>query len=257
MSDERRIREEAGRPELERILRDIVKKKRRVALPDHLRKMTKYETANWLNLALEKLWPSLVPQLDKILCASLNPILEANLPPAFTALYFESIRFGLRPPQIIDLRVPKNPGDAVLLSTGRTRPKGSIKESRVCIDVRVRFSVKHSDSASVRLTAKTLLLAIPVTVDNISFEAALRFEMRNLGGDNFPCFEAIAFSFLKEPNIDFNLIPGTGFDVAHMPLLRDVMSNVLKEHVSEELVSPNSKRMKLSELLPDMFEDED
>jgi len=209
---------------------------------------------NWLNLALEKLWPSLVPQLDKILCASLNPVLEANLPPAFTAMYFESIRFGLRPPQIMNIRVPKHPGDAVLSSTGTTMPKRPIKESRICIDARVRLSVKQSDSASVRLTAKTLLLAIPVLVDNISFEAALRFEIRNLGGDNFPCFEAIAFSFLKEPSIDFNLIPGTGFDVAHMPLLRDVMSNVLKTHVSEELVSPNSKRIKLSELFPDMFD---
>ena len=241
---------------MEHVLRKI-ENKTKVTLPDHLRKMSKYETANWLNLALKKIWPSLVPQLDKILCASLNPILEANLPPAFTALYFESIRFGLRPPQIIDLKVPKNPGDAVLRSTGRTRPKRSIKESRVCIDVRVHFSVKHNDSASVRLTAKTLLLAIPVIVDNITFEGALRFEMRNLGGDDFPCFEAVAFSFLKEPNIDFDLIPGTGFDVAHMPLLRDVMSNVLKEHVSEELVSPNSKRMKLSELFPEMFENDD
>ena len=228
------------------------------------------ENAEWINEIVRKLWPSMVPQLDKMLCASLNPILEVNLPPAFTELSFESFRFGLKEtPRFSEIRAPTGLGDAVVVRNLRDKENGDkcgdpseqhrssrrgknvrkFKESRVALDLRVTFSVNQKDDASVRLTVKTLLMAVPVFLDNISIDGKLRLELRNVGSD-LPCFRAIAASFLEHPRINFDLIPGTGFDVAHLPFLHGAISSLLRDRLREAMVSPSVLRMSLVELFP-------
>lgn len=212
------------------------------------------ESVEWLNEVLRKLWPSLVPQLDKILCASLNPALEANLPKTFSALYFDSIRFGLRQtPKIDRVSVPKGLGKAVVkVRGGSSRRRRVVKESRFAVDMRVKFSANQKDDALLRMTVKTLLLAVPIFLDNVSFEGSVRVEMRSVGGD-LPCFHAVAVSFLGQPRINFDILPGTGFDVAHIPFLHDAISSMMREQIETVVVSPNCVRLSLSELLPEMF----
>ena len=194
------------------------------------------ESAEWLNRAIEKLWPALIPQMDKVLCAALNPILETNLPPGFVALYFDSVRLGLLPPRVRDFRIGKGSGNV-----------------SAAFEFRLSLAVARKDDASVRLTAKSLILALPVVLDNITVDGTLRMELRDMGG-TIPCFRAIAISFLAAPRIDFDILPGRDFDLAHLPIIHEAISSVLEGQLRNTVVSPNVLHLPLDDLMPGVFD---
>lgn len=222
------------------------------------RDVTGGETAEWLNEALRKIWPSVVPQLDKLLCAAVNPQIEGNIPPVFTSLSFDSIRFGLTAPVVQSFSTTSLPSllsrrrVARVARTSRGRDTRGAGKS-VCVDCSFSFIASQKSDALIRLTVKTLLLAAPVLLDNVMLEGTVRVELRRVRDGELPCFDAVAFSFLSEPTVSFDLVPGSGLDVSHISLLRNFIATALRDQMSEMLVAPNVLEIGLEDLAPGYF----
>jgi len=233
------------------------------------------ETIRWANVAVGKLWPAFIPQLDKVLRAGLNPILAANCPPVFTAIQFNAVKFGLKPPRLFDVRCHRlsagdgsDNGSRRVAVGERTRGRGSAGASghetaaktaeartkSVGFDVGLDMDIRAEDDASLLLTVKTMLMTVPTVVDRVHVRGRVRIEIQGIGGD-LPCFESIAITLLDDPTVDFSISPGTDFDLAHMPFLKDAIGAAITQQLRENVVHPNKVVLALRDILPALYDD--
>jgi hypothetical protein len=141
------------------------------------------ERTAWLNALVEQLWPSIATALSGSLLQSLNPLLETYMPTFLSKLCLSDINLGTVPVRIL--------GVHGLTETGNTS----------VLDLNIAWA----GAPTIRLLASAVrVIDVEALVEDFTLKGLLRV---TLGPhcDCWPCFGAMAFSFVGTPTIDFKL----------------------------------------------------
>lgn len=177
------------------------------------------ETAEWINIMLKKLWPSIGQHVKNILKNDVEPMVQKMEPnTVFSGFHFTDIHMGVIAPRI-----------NVVKAYQSKQNKSGYKQ--IVMDMDLAF-------CSQDIQFNFSIMKMPVGIQDMIFKGTLRFEMSPLVPIP-PFFGAITAGFLEAPLIDFNL---TGLaNLADLPGLRGMIHTTIDSVFSSMFVFPNKK----------------
>ena len=175
------------------------------------------ETAEWINIMLKRMWPSIGQHVKNILQNDIEPMIQKMEPSSiFTGFKFTDIHMGAIAPRI-----------NVVKAYHSKQNKSGFKQ--IVMDIDLAFCSKD-------IQFNTIVMKMPIGIQDIIFKGTCRIEMSPLVPIP-PFFGALTASFLEMPLIDFNL---TGLaNLADLPGLRGIIHTTVDTIFSDIFVLPN------------------
>lgn len=205
-----------------------------------------YETMDWLNTFLEKLWYFLEPSISQIVCEQANPILASSPAPAFIkALWVDSFTAGTKPPRIDMVKtLHGTKDDIVVMDWGFSFTPSTIVDSTA-------KQMRNTVNQKTVIKLNVFGITIPVSVSDVSFKGLARVRLRMMS--SFPHIETVNVSLLEAPQFDFNCkVFGDSvfnWEVLGFPGLYPFINDMVKKYVGAFVFSPLSFQLNLQQLL--------
>ena len=148
--------------------------------------------------------------------STVDQILSQNTPAFLDSLRLPDLTFGNKAPRIDKVRTyPKTDDDIVMMDWGVSFTPNDTSEMT---EQQIRDKVNPKITLHIRVGKGLATAALPVLVENISFEGLLRIRMKLMS--NFPHVQVVDVTFVEKPKIDFVLKPiggdMFGFDIANV-----------------------------------------
>lgn len=180
---------------------------------------SEHESAEWLNNFLDRFWRIYEPVLSETISGSVRQILSTNTPAFLDSLSLPVFTLGNKAPRIDKVRTfPKTEDDIVMMDWGVSFTP---KDTSDMTEQQIRNKVNPKISLAIRLGTGLATAALPVLVEDVSFQGLLRIRMKLM--TNFPHVQTVDITFLEKPVIDFVLKPiggeTFGFDIANVSFL--------------------------------------
>lgn len=201
-----------------------VERFRRCARDDIQRELVKtrlaseHESADWINNFLDRFWLMYEPVLSATIVSSAEQILSTSTPAFLDSLRLTQFTLGTKAPRIDRVRTfPKTEEDIVMMDWGFSfTPKDTSNMTQKQIDDQSNPKI----ILSVRLGKGLATAALPILVEDISFQGLMRIRLKLM--PNFPHVQTVDMCFLEKPTIGYVLKPiggeTFGFDIASVSL---------------------------------------
>ncbi|QPG77149.1 hypothetical protein FOA43_004554 [Brettanomyces nanus] len=154
-----------------------------------------FESLDWLNVFIQKLWPSVEPYISEQVCTQGNAIL-ADLPlPAFIKqIWISTFTVGSKPPRVDKVRTLDRTADDVTVMDWWVSFIPNVREDLT------EKQLKSRANQQVIVKAKLFGLTLPVNVSNLTFRAKIRVRLRMM--TNFPHIQTVNVSLMEPPYFD-------------------------------------------------------
>ncbi|KAB2027798.1 hypothetical protein ES319_D05G057400v1 [Gossypium barbadense] len=171
----------------------------------------------WLNVQLEKIWPSVDEAASELIRASVEPILEQYTPAILSSMKFDKLTLGTVAPQFTGI---------------------SIVESESGADgITMEMDMQWDGNPNIVLNINTKLgVSLPVQVKDIGFTGVFRLIFKPLVAQ-FPCFGAVAYSLREKRYLDFTL-KVIGGDLSSIPGVSDAIEETIRNAVEDSITWP-------------------
>lgn len=206
-----------------------------------------FETMDWMNVFLEKLWPHVEPYVSEQVCAQANPIL-ADLPiPAFVKqVWIHTFTVGTKAPRVDKVRTLDRTGDDVTVMDWWVSFSPNALE-----DTTIK-QLKNRTNQKVIVKAKLFGLTIPVDVSDCQMHAKIRLRLRMM--TNFPHIQTVNVSLMEPPIFDAITKPVGGDtifspEVFSIPGLYMLINEMILKFAGPMVFTPLSFQLNLEQLL--------
>ncbi|KAF7830317.1 synaptotagmin-4-like [Senna tora] len=172
---------------------------------------------DWLNCALEKLWPFVDQAASELIRTSVEPILEQHTPAILASLTFSKLTLGTVAPQFTGI---------------------SILEEECWNDgVTMELEMKWDGNPNIVLDINTHIgVSLPVQVKDLAFTGVFRLMFSPLV-DEFPGFGAICYSLFQKKDLDFTL-KVIGGDISSIPGVSDAIEETIRDAIEDTITWP-------------------
>ncbi|GME82369.1 unnamed protein product [Ambrosiozyma monospora] len=206
-----------------------------------------FESMDWMNVLLDKLWLYLEPSVAKIVCDQTNQIM-ATLPlPAFIKqVWIGTFTAGTKPPRVDKVRtLGRTADDVTVMDWWVSFTPNALEDSTV-------KQMKNRVNQHVIVKAKLFGLTLPVVVSDVSFSAKIRVRLRMM--TNFPHIQTVNVSLSEPPKFDFICKPIGGdnifsWEVLNIPGLLMMINEMIVKYAGPMFFSPLSFEVNLEQLL--------
>ncbi|KAI9203145.1 uncharacterized protein BJ171DRAFT_569132 [Polychytrium aggregatum] len=193
------------------------------------------ESAEWLNVWLEKFWTQFEPGLSKTIMDSVNGVLSSFKPAFLDDLSLSEFTLGSQPIHINFVKIHPAPSPDVMIMDMDVEFTPYDEESLPNSD---QTQKKASRVALIARMGRNIASApIPVLVKDISFSGTMRCELTFY--PVFPHIKQIDASFYKPPKIDFNLKPLSALNVMDVPGFKTHIISMVHASIKDMLIAPN------------------
>lgn len=206
-----------------------------------------FESLDWLNVFLEKLWPNVEPFVSEQVCEQGNAVL-ADLPlPSFVKqVWIHTFTVGTKPPRVDKVRTLSRTGDDVTVMDWWVSFVPNVRADLTDKQLRNRAN------QTFVLKAKLFGLTIPFRLTDASFQAKIRVRLRMM--PNFPHIQTVNVSLMEAPKFDAVTVPIGGSsvfspEVFAIPGLYMFLNEMVKKFAGPMLFSPLSFQVNLEQLL--------
>ncbi|PVV02756.1 hypothetical protein BB560_002780 [Smittium megazygosporum] len=208
------------------------------------------ESAGWMNEFLSRFWLSYEPVLSATVVQIAEGILDQQTPAFLDSLKLTTFTLGSKAPRIESIQTYSDVESRDLIvmdwETSFT-PNDILDMPRALLKDRVNPKVE----LSVRVGKGIVGAALPILVENMVFRGKL--QVRLYLTKQFPHVKTAEVSFVQKPLIDFVLKPvggnTFGFDIAHIPGLRDFIMTIVHSSLGPMLYAPNYFTLDIDSLL--------
>ncbi|KAA3489899.1 synaptotagmin-4 isoform X1 [Gossypium australe] len=182
-----------------------------------IRSTRRTDLLGWLNVQLEKIWPSVDQAASELIRASVEPILEQYTPAILSSMKFDKLTLGTVAPQFTGI---------------------SIVESESGADgITMEMDMQWDGNPNIVLNINTKLgVSLPVQVKDIGFTGVFRLIFKPLVAQ-FPCFGAVAYSLREKRDLDFTL-KVIGGDLSSIPGVSDAIEETIRNAVEDSITWP-------------------
>ncbi|KAI3659214.1 hypothetical protein MP638_000495 [Amoeboaphelidium occidentale] len=204
---------------------------------------TDYESVEWLNHILARLWLPLEPVISDIVTTNVNPIIEYYKPTFLDQMGLSEFTLGTVAPRVTSIKAyPRTKDDTIrfdmeCLFQPKDEEDLSLRKgernSRIVFNTRVGKGVVGVD--------------IPVLTKEISFAATVSLQLQTMSA--FPYVKTVSLSFPEHPKIEFILKPLKGMDIMDVPGLSSFLHNLIKDILGWLFVHPNALVLDLDQIL--------
>ena len=206
-----------------------------------------FESLDWLNVFLEKLWPNVEPFVSEQVCEQGNAVL-ANLPlPGFIKqVWIHTFTIGTKPPRVDKVRTLSRTGNDVTVMDWWVSFVPNVTADLTDKQLRNRTN------ETFVLKAKLFGLTIPFRLTDASFRAKIRIRLRMMA--NFPHIQTVNVSLMEAPKFDAVTVPVGGssifsLEMFSLPGLYMFLNEMVKKFAGPMLFSPLSFQVNLEQLL--------
>jgi len=177
---------------------------------------SEHESAEWINLFLDRFWLIYEPVLSATIVASVDQVLSTNCPPFLDSIRLTQFTLGNKAPRVDKVRTfPKTESDEVLMDWAFSFTPNDVS------DLTPRQLATKSNPKvllSIRVGKSLASATLPVLVEDMTFSGLLRIRLKLM--TNFPHVRTVDASFLEKPLIDYALKPiggeTFGFDMMNV-----------------------------------------
>lgn len=177
---------------------------------------SEHESAEWINLFLDRFWLIYEPVLSATIVASVDQVLSTNCPPFLDSLRLTQFTLGNKAPRVDKVRTfPKTESDEVLMDWAFSFTPNDVS------DLTPRQLATKSNPKvilSIRVGKSLASATLPILVEDMTFSGLLRIRLKLMS--NFPHVRTVDASFLEKPFIDYALKPiggeTFGFDMMNV-----------------------------------------
>ncbi|KAE8724492.1 Synaptotagmin-4 [Hibiscus syriacus] len=155
----------------------------------------------WLNVQLEKIWPSVDEAASELIRASVEPVLEQYTPAILSSMKFDKLTLGTVAPQFTGI---------------------SIIESESGAD---GITMEMVTQISSLISTPNSVLPCP---DRLIFKLLV---------DQFPCFGAVAYSLKEKRALNFTL-KVVGGDLSSIPGVSDAIEETIRNAIEDSITWP-------------------
>ncbi|OZJ04246.1 hypothetical protein BZG36_02480 [Bifiguratus adelaidae] len=212
---------------------------------------TDYETVDWINTLMQKLWIIVEPWVCAQIVLNVDRLIEDQRPGFIDVINLRTITLGTKPPRINYVKTYRNTDADVVAMDWRVSLTPNDVLDRTPLDLKTRVNPKFVVTAQVGKGYLGSLGVIPVVVEDIAFEAFVRIRMKLM--PQFPHCKNVDISLLEPPVWDFKCRPiggqTFGYDITNipglMPLIRDQVFSILRPMMFD----PNVFTVDIEELM--------
>lgn len=208
--------------------------------------ISKIEKVNWVNEILEKTWRYAEAAVSKILLLRASAALRKIKIPMVRDVRLEMFTLGGQPPVLEGIRVRHSDRESLVVDASIYFVPSSIEDHR---DVYKMAGIEGKDtewSSNITLMARiggsTAGIDIPLTLKNVSFRGQVRIKIFLTYGKSL--IQGLEFSFLKQPQLSFNIIPLKIVDIMDIPGLSTSIKKAIAKGIEREALYP--KRISVS-----------
>ncbi|VEU23183.1 DEKNAAC104313 [Brettanomyces naardenensis] len=207
-----------------------------------------FETLDWMNVFLEKLWPYVEPFVAEQVCDQANTIL-ADLPylPDFVKqVWIHTFTVGTKAPRVDKVRTLERTSDDV------TVMDWWVSFIPNAVADMTHKQLKNRANQEVIVKAKLFGLTLPIFVSDAAFRAKIRVRLRMMA--NFPHIQTVNVSLMEPPYFDAITKPIGGdslftSEVFSLPGLYSFINEMVAKFAGPMLFSPLSFQVNLEQLL--------
>lgn len=206
-----------------------------------------FESLDWMNVFLEKLWPHLEPYISEQVCEQGNAIM-ADLPiPAFVKqVWIHTFTVGTKSPRVDKVRTLSRTGDDVTVMDWWVSFTPNVSADLT------EKQLKSSASQEMVIKAKLFGMTIPFSVSNATFKAKIRVRLHMMA--NFPHIQTVNVSLMEPPYFDAITKPIGGSsifcnEVFSIPGLYMFLNELVLKFAGPMLFSPLSFQLNLEQML--------
>ncbi|OLY79057.1 Tricalbin-3 [Smittium mucronatum] len=202
--------------------------------------VTEGESAGWINEFLSRFWLIYEPVLSATVVDIATGILDQQTPSFLNSLKLSTFTLGSKAPRV----------ESILTHTGVQDLDTIVMDWETSFTPNDIFDMPRALIASkvnpkivleVRVGTSIIGAALPILVENIVFKG--RMQIRLYLTQQFPHVKKADVSFITKPDIDFALKPvggnTFGFDIAHIPGLREFIMSIVHGAMGPMLYAPN------------------
>eukprot|EP01137_Pigoraptor_chileana_P006713 Opistho-2@3326 len=200
--------------------------------------MAEFETTEWLNSLLDRVWYFAEPSLCKQITDALDPVLKENKPGFIDSIQIKQFTLGKRAPHIRSARV-LNPlkGETAPISGVDPSWYSSVPPHRVILDVDLVYNAPLSRIIlSIVVGRGGISVGLPVEVKEIQFGGKMRIEL--ILGSVMPHVTKAAISFLAPPIFDIGITPLKAVDIMDLPGLSNWIRGLVVGGITGAMLAP-------------------
>ncbi|EJW04996.1 hypothetical protein EDEG_00913 [Edhazardia aedis USNM 41457] len=206
-----------------------------------------FESVEWMNNIISRVWHVLEPEVSKEVFRSINPILQEKCPPFLSQLKLTTFTLGSTPPSVQGIMFfDESDPQVITFECNLQFIPMEIGRDAYCF---ISKSSKYQWNSKIVLIARlgtkvrNVGLDLPVLVKGISFSGRLRTTIRLV--QDMSLVSGVEISFMEAPAVDFTLVPLKTVDLMDVPLLSNWINAIIKSTMSSVLVNPNSIKVDL------------
>ncbi|PWA03148.1 hypothetical protein BB558_000658 [Smittium angustum] len=208
------------------------------------------ESAGWMNEFLSRFWIIYEPVLSATVVDIGNSIMDQQTPSFLDSIKLTTFTLGTKAPRIESINTHVSEVDLDLIAMDwdvSFTPNDIIDIPRALLADRVNPKVV----LSVRVGKGIVGAALPIMVEDMVFKGKMQIRLRL--SKNFPFAKTAEVCFIEQPTIDFVLKPvggnTFGFDIAHIPGLRDFIMSMVHSNMAPMLYAPNFFTLDLESII--------
>ncbi|KAM0686163.1 Tricalbin-2 [Conglomerata obtusa] len=209
-----------------------------------------WESVEWMNYVIGKVWTVLEPTISKEVLRMVNPILQEKCPPFLSKLKLTTFTLGSNPPFVVGITSfeETDPETVMIEAEFGFVPLEMDNESYHFITKKKKYEWNSKIILVARLGTKVKGVGIdlPVLVKGISFQGRARVIL-NLTQDKIIVKDA-EVCFMEMPEIDFTLQPLKTVDLMDVPGLSNWIHTIIETTLKSMAVNPNSIKVDLTQM---------
>jgi len=210
-----------------------------------VRKQTapKFEKVNWMNEIMEKTWRYAESNISKIALLKVNAILRGMKIPMVNDVRLDRFTLGGHPPVVEGIRVRGSDRESLVVDMSvhfLPSTDGPRMEERGEKPTEEETEKKTEWNSDITFTARIgggfAGVNMPFTLKNFMFKANVRVKV--FLTYDATVVEGVEFSFLKQPEVDFNILPLRIIDIMDIPGLATAVKKSIEVGVAKEALYP-------------------
>ncbi|KAH8928049.1 hypothetical protein BT69DRAFT_651519 [Atractiella rhizophila] len=202
------------------------------------------ESAEWINLFLERFWRIYEPVLSATIVTTVDQVLSVSTPSFLDSLRMHTFTLGTKPPRIDYVKTfPDTEADVVVMDW-----KISFTPNDQ-LDMTKRQLATHKNPKivlRVNFGKGVLVAGKDIVVEDITFAGSMRIRLKLM--TNFPHIKTAEVSFMEKPIVDFVLKP-VGFDLNMLPGLSSFIDSQVHATLGPMMYDPNVFTLDLEQML--------
>ncbi|KAI5134711.1 uncharacterized protein NESG_00966 [Nematocida ausubeli] len=205
-----------------------------------IRKQTvsKYEKVDWMNEVTEKAWRFVESTLSKVILLRISTILRKVKVPMVSDIRLDRFTLGGQAPVIEGIRIRQSCRDSLIVDATMHFIPSVSEELQTTLGTPGdnQISWNSNITFTIRVGGSSAGIDMPVTLKNMSFRGSMRIKL-NFTYDA-SVIEGVEFSFLKQPIIEFNIVPLKMLDIMDVPGLGTAIKKVIELGIAKEMLYP-------------------